>query len=85
MQTPVKQWGLLSWNKRWLTFDGRVISLYKGDEGVAGQAPIVQFDLSQQGVSASALRLDPSLAPSFNATAATRNFRTYPRVRVSYG
>ena len=25
LSTPVKQWGLLSWNKRWMTYDGVTI------------------------------------------------------------
>ena len=49
--SPVKQWGLLSWNNRWLTFEAGVISLYKSEEGSSLGTPIVQFDLNAPGVS----------------------------------
>jgi|EP01046_Picozoa_sp_COSAG06_P008594 hypothetical protein len=64
----VKQWGLLSWNKRWMTFEGGTISLYKSEHGPEGD-PIVAFDLSAPGckyevdpVNACRLSLDNSIA-----------------------
>eukprot|EP01048_Picozoa_sp_COSAG05_P021188 COSAG05_NODE_3820_length_1820_cov_1.901220_4_plen_86_part_00 len=51
LQGPVKQWGLLSWNKRWLTYGASMIKLYKSEDPPTGdQSPIVEFDLSQSGV-----------------------------------
>ena len=47
----VKQWGLLSWNKRHLTYGEGVIKLYKESPPPPGASPIVAFDLSQRGVS----------------------------------
>lgn len=70
LSSSVKQWGLLSWNKRWMTYDGGVIKLFKSEvEPAAGSEPIVTFDLAQAGckfevdpVNASRLSLDNSIA-----------------------
>ena len=63
----VKQWGLLSWNKRWMTFERGTISLYKSEHGPEGD-PIVAFDLAAPGckyevdpVNACRLSLDNSI------------------------
>ena len=45
LSDPVRQWGLLKWNKRWVTFEGSAVSLYKSETGPDGE-PIVSFDLA---------------------------------------
>ena len=68
LSTPVKQWGLLSWNKRWITFEAPLIKLFKSDIGPEGD-PIVTFDLSDPAckfevdpVNENRLSLDNSIA-----------------------
>jgi hypothetical protein len=66
----VKQWGLLSWNKRWMTYEGGTIKLFRSEEAPPTDAePIVSFDLSAPGckfevdpVNNSRLSLDNSIA-----------------------
>jgi hypothetical protein len=70
LSSQVKQWGLLSWNKRWMTYDAGVIKLFKSEvEPAADAEPIVSFDLAAAGckyevdpVNASRLSLDNSIA-----------------------
>ena len=40
----VEQWGLLSWTKRWITFDGSTVKLHKHHPGSEGPMPY-NFDL----------------------------------------
>ena len=68
LSSPVRQWGLLTWNKRWITFENPVIKLYKSETGPEGE-PIVTFDLSDSAckfevdpVNANRLSLDNSIA-----------------------
>lgn len=68
LSSPVRQWGLLSWNKRWITFESPTIRLFKSETGPEGD-PIVTFDLSDSvckfevdPVNANRLSLDNSIA-----------------------
>ena len=68
LSSSVRQWGLLSWNKRWITFESPIIRLFKSDTGPDGD-PIVTFDLSDavckfevDPVNANRLSLDNSIA-----------------------
>ena len=68
LSSPVRQWGLLTWNKRWITFENPVIKLFKSETGPEGE-PIVTFDLSDAAckfevdpVNACRLSLDNSIA-----------------------
>ena len=55
LSSPVRQWGLLSWNKRWITFESPTIRLFKSKTGPEGD-PIVTIDLSD---SACSFEVDP--------------------------
>ena len=45
LSDPVRQWGLLDWNNRWVTLEGSTVSLYKSEAALDGE-PIVSFDLA---------------------------------------
>ena len=45
LSDPVRQWGVLKWNNRWVTLEGSTISLYKSETGPDGE-PIVSIDLA---------------------------------------
>jgi hypothetical protein len=52
LECGVKQWGMLSWNKRWLTFGEGIIKVYKDDGGGSpppGATAIVGFNLADPG------------------------------------
>jgi hypothetical protein len=45
LSDPVRQWGLLDWNNRWVTLEGSTVSLYTSEAALDGE-PIVSFDLA---------------------------------------
>jgi hypothetical protein len=92
LSSSVKQWGLLSWNKRWITFEAPIIKLFKSDTGPDGE-PIVTFDLSDpvckfeiDPVNANRLSLDNSIALihiKFDDAETRAVRRTSPRVSMT--
>ena len=44
---PVRQWAVLSWNRRWIKFSGGLLSLYNCvDEPSADESPLIQIDVA---------------------------------------